>query len=601
MRTRALLSALAFLGCGVELVLPLPPQAVELPAIQDFAPKAAYGEAWLQVTGTGFDPIAENNEVRFAGGLAARGVDFVEGRLRVEVPRAVQETGPILLATLVATSPPSEAEFHPLGYGHPIHGTGVADLRFRHRPVGLVDRETTVVVASTLFDQLVTDYGRFTRAGGQPLAYGRSSVEGLSLLSVRSDTGGVLATVDSDSARIVATSDPDPFEERLIVPGAGPDAPLAWTVGVDPYGGISLATWTVPGERPRAARRPLDLMGVLGAATSSSGVLILVATVVSDDGVDTGLVRVTPSGTETLWMPEVDGDTPTGAIAVVDVGDRTLAAFAQSDGDLGLVDLATGAFEDVVAISYNRAGDVVASAVPGRVIVSKPLDGAIFQYDLATGDVEWSMQLRGEPTVLDVALELDEVAVANAEDNAVDIVQTSTGTWLGRVAFGLGLGSVDGGEGGAVAPYSYDPSEPERPQRIHLLARRAGLVITLDPSSLDVLDTPSLDLDATEALRLARTPDLRTLVVHRRELGLLEEDGERLVLRDLKGVPTAIDFAPDGRVVLGFGTSVELYGWVDEELERVGGATLPAGASLSGLRVYGDELLVAWRLPQGYG
>ena len=52
---------------------------------------------------------------------------------------------------------------------------------------------------------------------------------------------------------------------------------------------------------------------------------------------------------------------------------------------------------------------------------------------------------------------IDEIAVANADDNSVDTITASTGTWTGRIAFDLGLGSAPNHGGGIVAA-----SEPAR-------------------------------------------------------------------------------------------------------------------------------------------
>lgn len=585
-----------------ETSLQLPGAPVTVPHIERLEPRAAFGDTEIALVGTGFDPDPENNEVSFQGGFAARGLRVEEGRLYVRVPQEVQRTGPVSVVNATGLSEPSAESFVPLGYGHPIYGTDVAELRFRHRPVGVVDTANTVVVASTLLKMLLTDAGDFTEVVGTPVLFGRGGVDG-AYLATRDADGGRMYEVDRPSGHIRRVSDPSGVIEQFLLRGTGELA--ARTIGIDAWGGVSLAEWRNEGEKLVATRKPIAVDEVLGAACDEAGDMWIVGRLVVEGEPQTQLLRLADSGVTSVWNPTQRDDEPTGPIAMAQTEAGSVAVLGLRNGDLAFVNGVSGAWHRVVMASFGAIGALATGTEPHKVVATKPVDGAVYLFDVPTAHLDWTVQIRGEPTTIDVAPDIGEIAVTNAEDNVVDIM-SDTGTWLGRLSFSLGLGSADGLEGGAAMAYSYQPDLPERPFRLDLLARAVGMVLTLDPASLDLLGSIELDDDASEALRLAVTPDLHTLVVHRRELGILEPTGERLVLEGLRTTPLGLDFLPDGRVLLGTTIGVDVFDWNAEgTLDRVGGLTLAHGASLVGFavrpRAERSEVVVWWRTAAGYG
>ncbi len=568
------------------------------PVVTDIVPRAAFGDSVIELVGEAFDPTPANNEVTFANGASVRAVGGNSERIQVVVPRALQETGPVTVSTATARSAPSAVQFVPLGWGHPNQGSLVAEVRFRHRPVGLLDSTTSVVMTSTLFDLLVTDYGDSVRLDGRPVAFARAPGGPDALVSIKSRDGrGQLLEADGTNGRIQASSASSKRVEKVIVAGgAGP----ARTLGIDPYGNWFLSTWERTGSTLAATQTRLEVIEVTGAVAAPDGTVLAVATVADQGGPKTVLARIAPDGKlERLWTPDSDGHTPTGPIALAQTTDPVVV-LGLADGDLGFVNLTTRVFHHELMVSYGLVGGISAGVTPEKIVFTKPSDGAVLQFDVARYRVDWSVQLRGEPTVLDVAADLGEVAVGNVEENVVDIIAAASGTWLGRISFNLGLGSADDGDGGAVAPYSYDPAAPSRPPEMLVLARSARMVLKLDPSSLDVAEPVHLAEGSSEPQRLLATSDLRALVVHRRELGLIEVDGERLVASNLT-TPVAVAALADGSVALGNAGSIDVLEWRNEELVRAGGVSLPDGSSLAALNSFGSQVLVLWSASGGYG
>jgi len=594
-RPHALVVLLALAACHDFQLPPVP--VLVVPKVTDLSPRAAFAGRVLEVTGENFDPVAENNEVVFTGGAIARADEATSTRLKVTVPEVVQSTGPVTVSTPQGRSEASPVDFVPLGYGHPIMGTSVADVRFRHRPVGLFDSAETVIIASTLFNFLVDDAGGFVHLDGRPMRFARVGPDE-ALLSLEVSGGdGVLALVQGTTGELLSVSAQYPIVERFVVSDRPGDR---LTVGVDALNLWWLTKWTDEEGVLRPERTRLLAAEVTGGATDAAGTTYLVATVVAASKAETVLVRVGVDGVlERVWAPDEDGHAPAGPITI-SPGPSPVVVLGLADGDLALFDLETATYRHHLMVSFGKIGALVPGLAPGKVLLTKPADGAVFQFDALADTVDWTVQVRGEPTALDVAADLDEVSVGNSEDNAVDIVTVSSGTWLGRISFELGLGSADDGPGGAVAAYSYDPALPERPYVINVLARSAGMVLVMDASSLE-LQTPLALADSSAPLRLVVTSDLRTLVVHRRELGLLEDEGERLVAEGLN-TPLAVAPLPTGGVLLGTLSAVDSLEWSGDPavLVRKGGVGLSPGASLAGVAVSGSQALVVWLTEKSY-
>ena len=630
------LFALGVLGllaaCPRDLTLPPPTVG---PRITGFEPTAAFGGDILYVYGENFD--VSGNQLEFPGGLTvlAQGTDAgdtrTNGALSFVVPPRIAYNAPLLLSNTRGRSEPSGKQFVALGTGHPDDGTPVAQLRFRHNPVGLVDQEENVLMGSSIFDLVVTDGKAFSKVPGRPVALKRSprdvGSDGRALLSVSlPGRRGRFLEVKTLNGEEVSTSAPSEHRELFILPPFDPTIAIARTIGVSDRGKYSFATWTVQGPALNVTRRDLPFSEVIGAAALGS----LVA-VVARNSLDLNYAVWTVSslGEAQVWTPMTGSgcntsaampspptlcESPDGPITVVPpvtMGDPPLVVASLRSGDL-LVLSGTSATA-IKLISYATINALSPTTTPGKVLITKGVDGALFQYDLPTQEVDWSVQLRGEPSVIDVAPAIDEIAVGNKFDNAVDIIQASTGTWTGRVAFNLGVGSTNGLQGGIVAPYSYNPDDYDGGyaslQRMDLLMRNVGLVVSIDASSLEIIDHLVLDKNGGLPLRLAVTHDFETLVLHTDAVGVLEPESpdtqqrlERVVTEPLGKVPLDFFVLPNGQVVISFLDSVRWYQWDDEEdrgLSPAGELQLPAGARLLSAVADGDDVLVSWTVSPG--
>src|ERR1700704_2259178 len=176
MQPRAALAAATLCAltpaCTRDLSLP---GASSAPVIASFEPTAAFSGDPVVVYGTNFD--AHGNQLTFPGGataLADRTPDggdvLVDGGLVFRVPASLSGSGPLVLVNTRGRSDVSATDFLALGPGHPNLGTPVAQLRFRHNPVGLVDTPDNVLMASSIFDLVVTDSKVFKTVPGRPIA-----------------------------------------------------------------------------------------------------------------------------------------------------------------------------------------------------------------------------------------------------------------------------------------------------------------------------------------------------------------------------------------------------------------------------------------------
>lgn len=656
LRFVALSLALGWLSLGCRN-LTLPP-VKDQPRILDFQPRYAYAgdrlTVWVQyqaevgntlVFPGGARVAAQLDEEQLRDAVASQALGDAGSydTLTFIVPEGLSETGRLVMTNADGESLPSGPDFVPLGNGFPNIGTSVATLRFRHDPVGIVDTYENVLMASSLFDLLVTDGKAKYVAPGKPLALEpspNSAQPGRSLLSVETDTGGLMLEVQTIDGLETMRSEPSEVRDRFILPAADSSS-LARSVGDDAQGRTWFSTWSLNGGRLTATRRVLPFAEVLGA--SASGPLAVV------------VVRETPLSTPTVWsllqsgatrmlewnprqppmMVDCDQDPPLcelpdGPIALVPmpapalpdggVGEEPLprTVVSVASGDLVVLEdlklqtntMASAKVASLTLISYAPIAALAASTVPGKVVFTKALDGALFQYDLGTGEPDWAVQLRGEPSIVDVAPDIDEIAVANRFDNAVDIVRASTGTWIGRVAFNLGVGSVGETPGGIVAPYTYATQETPL-ERMDLLMRNVGLVVSINASSLEIIDSTRLDDDTLGApLRLAVTHDLRTLVFHDAAIAVLEggpgERTERRVASLEPGfVPAQVAVMPTGELLVGSVSDtpeanvVRAFRWQGQALVRIGDLRMPAESKLLALGPADDEVVVFWQTRTG--
>jgi hypothetical protein len=643
-------------GCSKDLSLPDPS---ERPRIVDFKPHYAYAGDRLTVWSRNVDEVG--NTLLFPDGARVQAQLDEEGlrdlvvteeapdgtpstALTFVVPEGQSLKGRLVLVNTLGQSEPSGPDFGPLGNGYPNKGTPVASLRFRHDPVGLVDTYDNVLMASSLFDLLVTDGKAKYVAPGKPIALRASPNSpdpGRSLLSVETPTGGLLLEVQTIDGKETLRSDETEVRERFILPPAD-SASVARTLGDDAQGRTFFTIWSITGGRLVPTRRLLTFAEILGASANGPlTVLVARETRLSTPTVHSlslgGAVRME-------WNPRLpstpvdcaqDGplcELPDGPIALVPMPEPVLmdgglgpapearVVVSVESGDLVMLQdlkLQTGGNTPAVAesltlISYAPVEALAAGTVPGKVVFTKSLDGALFQYDLETGEADWAVQIRGEPSLIDVEPAIDEIAVGNRIDNAVDIVRASTGTWIGRVAFSLGVGSADRGPGGIVAPYTYATNDLGL-ERMDLLMRNVGLVVSINASSLEIIDSTRVndDVEFGAPLRLAVTHDFRTLVFHEGAIGVLVDgaDGTRSERRVASFEP---GFEPRDVVVMASGdvlvssvsdtpelNVVRTFRWQGPALVRVGDLRMPDQSKLLALAPAGSEVLVFWQTQAG--
>ena len=617
------------MACGRDLSLPSPGTT---PTITAFTPSAAFSHDSLYVSGDHFDPAG--NQLTFPGGAVALaeqqpdgGDLLVDGQLVFSVPEGLEFSGPLLLSNTRGRSQPSVGTFSPLGVGHPNFGTPVSQLRFRLNPVGLVDQRDNVLMAASSFDLLLTDGKAFRRPPGRPLALVRSTQDAThAYVSVRTSAGGVFLEVKAENGDVVGTSAETDVRELFILP---PDAAVAdsvaRTVGIDLAGRTWLTQWrNTAGTLTPLVRRVLPFAQVLGAAALGSTVVMVARGSTSADFVP-NVFSVTPMATTVLWAPSTGSACntsvgidaacrpPDGPLAVLrssmNAADPVVIVASLSSGDL-LVKQGTDAPHIITLISYATISGMTAGASPNKLVLTKAHDGAVFQYDVSTGSQDWAVQLRGEPSVIDVNAGIDEIAVGNSADNAVDTIAISTGQWTGRIAFDLGLGSANGMLGGIVAPYTYDPARYDEGaavlERMDLLMRNAGLVVSLNASSLEVFEHAVLEPTAGEPLRLVVTKDFKTVVVHTHAMGVLERDAvgtriERIATVGEQPTPLNVHALPSGPLLLQTVDTVRTYSWTNGRL--IAGTEFPAppNTTLVGTALAGDTLLIVWRTTRGYG
>ncbi len=594
--------------------------------ISSFSPASAFGGDRVVVYAENVDRLG--NQLLFPGGMSVLaqtdpafdgGQDLrVDGGLSFYVPSELQLSGRLILAATQGRSQPSGQAFTALGVGHPDKGSSVGQLRFRHNPVGIVDRLENVLMASSIFDLIVTDGKAFRRVPGRPLALVPSAIAGRALLSVATEGGGgMFLEVDAADGKVLTRENLSDTREHFILPAANSSS-LGRTVGVDAQGRSWLSTWTNQGGVLVASRAPLGLTDLLGAAALGTTLVVVGRAALEPTP---AVFSVTAAGVVSrIWAPgsgascglpnAPECELPDGPAVVVPSllpGPPTVVVSLRT-GDLLVLEGSPIVQRTIRLISYAPISDLAAALSAGKVLFTKAIDGALFQLDLTSESVDWSVQLRGEPTVIDVNAVIDEIAVGNRLDNAVDVITASTGGWTGRVAFNLGVGSADGAQGGIVAPYSYDPKlippGSDGIPRMDLLMRHVGLVVSIDASSLEVLDYVVLEADRGAALRLAVTPWLQTLVIHEHGIGLLEKNAEgareeRLLTAQSITTPIDVVVLPSGDLLCASRDRVSWYRWAGPASARVlelgGELRLPAASLAMAIAADGDQVLVLWR------
>lgn len=588
------LFVLAFISaCSRDLALPEPRSR---PVITGFEPSAAFAGEDLVVYGNNFDEIG--NQLIFGDGVvvlaelndAGTADDRKDGGFRFKVPIGLEATLPLVISNTVGRSAPSDDSFTPLGTGFPSLGQPVASIRFRHAPVGLVDRFENVLLASTLFDILVTDGRAYSELAGRPVGLVPvTQNRDQAFVAFNTLNGGQVALVTADKGALVMSGPVRDFEEEYVLPGVPPAVGI--TVARSPKGEYVLTEWRTSGNslQPNVVKIPV----VTFRGASAQGGRLAAVGRGPITGPDNEVFYLQPSG----WTPVYpyidagiqpcadhdDGGCPRadGPVAIVPRSDGGVAIVAALEtGDLMVIDGQDNtARREIPLISYATIDDIAAGTQPDKVVFSKSRDGALFQLDLETEELDWAVPLRGEPTRIAVAPDIDEVAVANRIENAVDTVVASTGQWSGRISLDLGLGAAPGNDTGGIVPaYSYDPrlypdSGVPEVENMHLLMRNIGTVLEVNASSFEFGRMYRLIQDAplNEPMRLVsmQPNDLGpfvTVVVHRNGLGkLIEPTGEygEAAMRTFSTPSTPIEVVPlrNHRLVIAFPDRVAVYAW----------------------------------------
>lgn len=626
MRRHLLLLSLLGLGCQRNLSLPPEPPPPTVPSISGFTPRAAFAGDRLIVYGSNFTD--GGNLLLFGGGFTqfatllpdGGGEERADGGLVFIVPSGLDLTEPLVVSNSSGRSDPSADSFVPLGSGHPTVGATVGSVRFRHAPVGILDRTENVLLASGLFDLVLTDGKAFERMPGKPLALERSPNPNAGLVAIRTEDGkGLLIEVDDRDGHELQRSEPQDEVPLFIVPASAPQG-LARTIGRNEAGEIFLSEWTSNAGTLEATTRLLPFSEVLGA-TADDSQLIVIARGLTANEATTGVYSLTATTAPRVWDPQTNTacmmdrtstlcEPPDGPVALVPAtAGAPQIAVSLSSGDLLVLTNTMGTFtgRDVTLISYAPIDDLKPGLAPNKVVLTKSRDGAVFQYDLSNPDtLEWSVQLRGEPTKIAFAPAIDEIAIANRDDNSVDTIDALTGTWSGRIAFDLGLGAAPNHAGGIVPTYSYDPDRYDGGVPPHnnldLLMRNIGLVLSIDASSLELRGYTVLDTSKHEALRLAVTRQFETLVIHREGIGLLEDnpDGgprrERIVTTIDPGLVSNVLTMPNGEVIFSTLDTVRVFTWINtsegKKLSQRSEFTVPNGTTLDAIHPLDDDVLV---------
>lgn len=642
--------ALALVGCSRDLELPDPPTPKAQPTITSFSPQAAFSGDRVVVYGENFDD--SGNQLIFAAGIsvfadAADGGDVIidgglGGKVRgltFQVPLNLDSTEKLVVVNTLGRSAPSEEPFYPLGNGYPIIGAPLATLKFRHDPVGLVDRLENVLMASSLFDIVLTDGKAFASVPGEPISL--VPVTGnrdQAFLSVKTENGSSVVLVDANDGTVIATSPSRDIIDEKVLPAVPPS--VGRSIGRDRLGNYSLYDWRYDGTALTFSSRRLPIRQLLGANALGSEVVVVGL------GTSTGplpetflvpllapIVPVFPHLPDAGSLCAVPGDVscaePDGPVALVPQADGGMSiAVSLATGDLAIVDAqAPENRRPLTLISYAEIDDLKASVGTDKVVFSKSRDGALFQYDLTTDELDWAVPVRGEPTLISVAADIDEVAVANRTENSVDTIVASSGQWSGRIAFDLGLGAAPGHTSGVVPTYSYDPARapPVEPpatyypdETMDLLMRNIGLVLTFNASSLElgrmsVLQPPGM---VGAPLRLmvmqqSKTGPFETLVLHQYGIGLLEDDAaggmrtERIVTGTaFPEIASDTLVMADGSVVIAFPSSVRTYTWTGLGSNRVlqlsGVVSAMNGNTIAGVARKDQNVLVVEALTGGF-
>lgn len=447
---------------------------------------------------TGISVFAVSNDagldVVIDGGTKGPGLVF-------EVPLNLKTTEKLVLTNTLGRSAPSDESFYPLGNGFPNVGAPLATLKFRHDPVGIVDRLENVLMASSLFDIVLTDGKAYASVPGEPLSLVNVPANrDQAFLSVKTESGSAVVLVNAGDGTVIASSTPRDVIDEKVLPGVPPS--VGRSIGYDRNGNYRLYDWRYDGTALTPVPRDLPIRQLLGANALGPDVVVVGL------GDSTGpipqaflvplLSNIAPifpllpdAGFPCRMPDDVSCAVPDGPVALVPHADGgTSVVVSLETGDLAVVDARKPSDRrELALISYAPIDDLAASVGADKVVFSKSRDGALFQYDLTTDGLDWAVPVRGEPTLISVAPEINEVAVANRTENSVDTIVASTGQWSGRIAFDLGLGAAPGHTGGVMATYSYDParSPPVTPpatfypdETMDLLMRNIGLVLTFN-------------------------------------------------------------------------------------------------------------------------
>jgi hypothetical protein len=146
-----------------------------------------------------------------------------------------------------------------------------------------------------------------------------------------------------------------------------------------------------------------------------------------------------------------------------------------------------------------------------------------------------------------------------------------------------------------VAPFRYvGAGRYSRAPRMLFTASRWDTLVVLEPNKF-ILEAPvPLAEGASRALGLVAGPDDTAWVLHERELGVVEDGWERLVVRDLPAVPQQLLFA-QGRLVVGSARRVDVYAPEGDGWRREGALLRPGSELVAALSVQPDgRVAVLW-------
>lgn len=569
----AITMAALLCGCSRDLALP---GARTIPVITAISPAEVFSNDDLTISGSGFDPTPESNEVFFEN-ARARGYAFdASGRLVVAVPEQIG-SGPVTVSTPQGRSEPF-GNLITKGIGHPRLGTSVGDVHILHAPPAIAAVNGDLFVPSTYFQMLLSRSGLSVALPSAPLGF--SAAPDGSVLYTAFGAQGLWA-LDPRTGAPLAKVALGTFATRLLAAGPG----VVYALGADVDGALHAAAFRGP-TLTEGVERVLSGSRALGAVALPDARHLLVAS-------DAGLLAIdlVDASAAEVAIAAPGGRNASGALAVRSDSEVEVAF---DDGTIGRLALPGYTWSGAPLSTISTRPARALAVAQGLLLATKDQEGMAVALDLTLGQVAWTVQLRGNPGVIAMDPGTSHAFVADQASNSLDELDLTSPThWLGRFSFDLGLDTPSGCD---CAPSPMYPADiQDYNHHIYFLARKLRRLVSLDSYSLALNAPIPLADGASAPLGLAHTAGGTVWVLHQNDLGRIDGASETLVMRNLPVAPSTLAFAGDGRVLVGTQQEVSVY----KDGARQGGLSF-APNRLAHLAVEADGgVVVAWSTAAG--